>query len=241
MTDRSHLRSFVCALGHELRVTKRCLTDDVADSCDASFDELVGRHGIIRAFLRERRGATSGMDTLGPGGGDRPLTVLRHTNDWRGVTWYDEETAVVWLCACARHRSGQPDDAFPRFEALRQTGHIWPIADDYESLAADRGEQFISFVLSDAPRLLAKAQAEPDIEHTMVIGLEPVSIVVEVVETLEETFVAVSAVRLLPSQFQVLLAALYPDRSFMDWRSADRLPTRPLDHTRAEFCMSIVH
>ena len=158
-SDRSHLRSFVCVLGHELRITRRCLTDDVNDSCDALFDELVARHGIIRAFKRERRSATSGTDTLGPSGGERPLTVLRHTNNWRGVTWFEEKAAVVWLCACARHRSGQPNDAFPRFESLREAGYIWPTDDDYEALAADRGEQFAAFVVTDAPRLLASARA----------------------------------------------------------------------------------
>lgn len=240
-SDRSHLRSFVCVLGHELRITRRCLRDDVDDSCDALFDELVARHGIIRAFKRERRSATSGPDTLGPSGGARPLTVLRHTNNWRGVTWFEEAAAVVWLCACARHRSGQPNDAFPRFESLREAGYIWPTDDDYEALAADRGEQFAAFVVTDAPRLLASARAEPDTEHVLVIGREPVAIVVQVVETLEETFVAVSGVNLLPSLFLLLLVALYPDRRFDEWQPAQHLPTRQLDHTRAEFCLSIVH
>jgi hypothetical protein len=75
----------------------------------------------------------------------------------------------------------------------------------------------------------------------MIIGHEPVAIVVQVVETLEETFVAVSGLHLLPSLYQLLLVALYPDRPFSEWRPAQRLPTRLLDHTRAEFCVSILH
>ena len=140
--DRPHLGSLVCAAGHELRVTDRCLREDLSRSREATFEELAGRHGIVRAFSRERSGATAGVDTLGPRGGRRPLTVLRHTNDWRGVTWFDKETGVVWLCACAWHRSGQPDDAFPIFETLRDKDRIWPTEEDYEALLADRGGAF---------------------------------------------------------------------------------------------------
>lgn len=239
--DRLHLRSFVCRAGHELRVAGRCLTEDLNESFEASFEELEKRHGIVRAFRRERRASTVGADTLGPAGGSRPLTVLRHTHNWRGVTWLDEEVGVVWLCACGWHRSGQTDDAFQQFEALRDDGRIWPIDEDYEALAADRGEQFVAFVISDAPRLLATARAAPEIEHVLTIGREPVALVVRVIETLEETFVAVSGVNLTPPLFQLLLVSLYPDRRFEEWRPEPRLPTRELDHTRAEFCLSIVH
>jgi hypothetical protein len=239
--DQPHLRSFVCSLGHELRITGRCLREDLVDASDASFDELAKRHGIIKAFRRERRNATAGVDTLGPGGGVRTLTVLRHTNDWRGVTWFDQEKGVVWLCACGWHRSGQPGDAFPHFTTLRQNSGIWPSDDDYEALEADRGEQFAAFVVTEAPRFLAAARAAPETEIVMVIGREPVAIVVRVVETLEETFVAFSGLRLAPPLFVLLFVALYPDRGFKDWRTEPRLPTRELDRPRAELCFSILH
>lgn len=239
--DRPHLGSLVCAAGHELRITERCLSEDLSSSRAATFEELAGRHGIVRAFSRERSGTTIGPDTLGPGGGRRPLTVLRHTNDWRGVTWFDEQTQVVWLCACGWHRSGQPDDAFPIFETLRDKGRIWPTEEDYEALLAGRGERFAAVVVDDAPRLLAMARASPDTEQILSIGGEPVALVVRIVETLEETFVAVSALNLMPTLWLLLLAALYPDRGLQEWRAEQRLPTRELDHSRAESCMSIVH
>lgn len=239
--DRAHLRSVICAAGHELRITHRCVREDLGESPDAPFEELQGRYGIVRAFRRERRAATSGADSLGAAGGPRPLTVLRHTHHLRGVTWFDEREEVVWLCACGRHRSGDADDAFPFFERLRAGGHIWPNARDYEALAYDRSEQFAALVLDEAPRLLTLAQSHPGTEHVMVIGREPVAIVVRVVETLRETFVAVSGLHLGPNQFQILLVALYPDRGYREWRFEQRLPTRELDRTRAEICLSIVH
>jgi hypothetical protein len=239
--DRPHLGSLVCGAGHELRITGRCLNEDLGGAPTAAFEDLASRHGIVRAFRRERSSATTGPDHLGPAGGPRPLTVLRHTNDWRGLTWFDSEENVVWLCACARHRSGQPGDAFPFFRALEATGRIWPSEEDYEALAADRGEQFAAFVLDDAPLLLVRARKAPGTEQVLVIGREPVTVVVHIVETLEETYVAVSTLTLTPSQYQLLLVALYPDRAYDDWRVEQRLPTRDLDYARAEICVSIIH
>lgn len=240
-SGRSHLGSFVCAAGHELRVTGRCCSEDLGSPQSATFEDLVSRNGIVRAFQSERSSATTGPDILGPQGGKRSLTILRHTHHWRGVTWFDEEEGVVWLCACAWHRSGEPDDAFPVFRALRDAGQIWPTEDDYEALAADRGEQFASFVVEEAQVLLAMAREAPETEQLLVIGREPVAVVVRIVETLEETYVAVSTINLALPLFQLLLVALYPDSSFNDWRPEQRLPTRELDYQRAEFCMSIVH
>ena len=239
--DRTHLRSLICVAGHELRITARCLREDLGDSPGALFADLYRRHGIVKAFRRERSGATAGPDPLGPGGGARPLTVLRHTHHWRGVTWFEDAEGVVWLCACGWHRSREPGDAFDVFEQMRRDGRIWPTEEDYEALAADRGEQFAALVVDDGPRLLAMARANRETEQVLVIGREPVSIVVHVVETLEETFVAVSGVTISPSQLQLLLVSLYPDRRFEEWRLEDRLPTRELDLIRAEFCVSIVH
>jgi hypothetical protein len=239
--DRAHLRSFVCVAGHELRVTKRCLLEDLKEPADTPFDELVGRHDMVRALRRERRAATAGPDTLGPAGGDRPLTVLRHRHRWRGVTWFEPAQAVVWLCGCSgSHRSGAADDAFPYLEALRDEGRIWPTDDDREALEADRGQRFAALVVTDAPVLLAAARAAPGTERRAMIGLEPIAIVVHVVDTLEETFVAISG-RLEVALLQILLVSLYPDSRFDEWRHVDRLPTRELDPTRGEFCLSIVH
>lgn len=239
--DRPHLGSLVCAAGHELRITGRCVTDDLGSAVDSPFQELEGRHDIIRAFRRERSTATAGPDHLGSDRSPRPLTVLRHANDWRGVTWFDDRERVVWLCACAWHRSGQPDDAFPYFKSLQADNLILPTPDDYVALASDRGAQFAAFVVDDAPRLLAMAREAPGTEQVLIIGLEPVSAVVHVVETLEQTFVAISMIRIDISSFQLLLVAMYPDRKFDEWKWEQRLPTRDLDIVQAEMCLSIIH
>jgi hypothetical protein len=238
--DVAHLRSFVCAAGHELRVTARCLTNDLSDSALAPFEELVNRHGIVKAFKRERNEATVGTDYLGTSSRtDRLLTVLRHQHHWRAVTWFDEETSVVWLCACRRHRSGETDDAFPHFEALRDADIIWPSEADYEALAADRGEQFAVLAVTEGPALLDRARNEPNKEHRIEIGLERVGIVVVIVETLEETYIAVSGLNLTFPLLLLLMGALF-DRPFDDWRPESRLPNRDLDYAAAELCFSII-
>lgn len=158
--------------------------------------------------------------------------MLRHSNDWRGVTWHDPDATVVWLCASGWHRSGQPDDAFQLFAQLKDAGRIWSTAEDYEALAADRTEQFAAFVIDDAPRLLAMARAEPEVEHVLAIGQEPVALVVHVVETLEETFVAVSVQNISMEMCQILQVALYPERSFKDLASR-AAPTYPRPRLRA--------
>jgi hypothetical protein len=233
-----HLRSFLCTAGHELRVTTRCVTDDLNVAADTHFERLL-RHPIVEGLKNERATTMHGGNTVGPEAGDKTLWTLRRGNDHRGATWYDAEEAVVWLCAYGLHRSGTPDDAFQRFAALGNI--IYPTAEDYEALEEDRADRFAVRVDLEAQQLLSAARAEPETEKTAVIGrMDKVGLVVHVVETLEQTFVAVVARD--PMRLQLLLGSLYPDRNFSDWEwEEEGLPTRPLDRARGEICLSIVH
>jgi hypothetical protein len=170
------------------------------------------QHPIVGALCRERHTVPHGTTTVGPAAGDKTLWVLRHGNGHRGATWFDPEEQVVWLCAYGPHRSGTPSDAFQHFAALLGAGTMRPTAADLQALAEDHAERYVVVVEDEARELLAAARAALGIEQRRVIGLtQPVGLVVHVVETLEETFVAVYAdARHLP-QFQLLLAALYPD------------------------------
>ena len=236
-----HLRSFVCRAGHDLRVTERCVVEDLESGHDAGFDLLL-RHEIVVALRNQRHTVVHGTDTVGPAAGVDTLWVLRYSHHHRGATWFDPEENVVWLCAYARHRSGEPQDAFPHFDELRRAGLIRPTAADYESLRDDRAERFAVVVSAEAQALLDTARAQPGVEARRVIGTtQPVGLVVHIVETLEETYVAVYGDTTDLAQLQLLIAALYPDRAFDEWRAEQRLPTRDLDLQRGEFCLSIVH
>lgn len=236
-----HLRSFICAAGHELRVTRRCVEADLGLGPDDHLEHLL-RHPIIKAFISERTSELRGTTTVGPAAGDNTLWVLRRTHRHRGATWYDQELNVVWLCAYSRHRSGDPDDAFPKFDEMRESREIWPLDEDRQALLDDRAERFAAVVQQEGEELLKEARAEPGVEHTRVIGTtHPVGLLVHIVETLEETYLAISGATMNPAQLQLLLVALYPDSAFNEWRPEERLPTRELDVTRAEFCLSIAH
>ncbi|MEJ7786477.1 MAG: hypothetical protein WKF96_16870 [Solirubrobacteraceae bacterium] len=195
----------------------------------------------MRALRNERHTVVYGTTTVGPAAGDDTFWVLRQGSNHRGATWFDSTESVVWLCAYGRHRSGQPDDAFQHFAALIRDGTIRPTETDHQALAEDRAERFADVVVEEAQELLAAARAHPGTEERRVIGTtQPVGLVVHIVETLEETFVAVYGDATMPAQLQLLLVALYPERAFDDWRWEQRLPTRELNLARGEICLSIL-
>lgn len=144
----------------------------------------------------------------------------------------------MWLCACGKHRSGEPDGAYQRFAALIQDGLIYPEAEDYERLNDERAERFVALAPAELQGLLAAAEARAGEEVRAVIGgVEELGIVVVVVETLDELFVACSQAALAdPTRVNIILAGLCPDRTWPQWRHVRELPTRAL---RAhEICFS---
>jgi len=239
-SGQSQGRGYLCSSGHELRITRRCLEEDLGeDPDDCSFEALCRVHPIVRAFRSRRSDSTGDGNTVGPAAGDMTVYTLRHSHHHRGATWHDEESNVVWLLAIGRHRSGQADDAFKHFQDLSERGCFYPEEGDLEDLLSDRSEEFIEWARISIPHLLENARKELGVELQITIGSEPVSCVVHVVETAEERFFAVSGNVGLSglATLQVLFA---PDRGFHDWRSESKLPTRELDFTRSEMCFSIV-
>jgi hypothetical protein len=102
--------SYICAKW-ELRVTERCLAEDLGVGADSSFADISGAE-IIRAFIKKRCTRAENTRQVTPltcG----PVWVLASGNDHRAGTWFDEDQRVVWLLAYGRHRSGQNDDFFP--------------------------------------------------------------------------------------------------------------------------------
>jgi nucleotide-binding universal stress UspA family protein len=232
--------SFMCDAGYELRVTHRCIRHDLGLPLPQVFEDMAAAHEIVLAFQRKASASTVGSKTVGPEAGERTLYRLARGDDHRGVTWFDPQSRVVWLCGSRFHRSGDADDAFPYFESLLKQGAVWPQPDDYEWLEEDRAARLAEALPEAAQELLAEARRRPNVEHRRVVGTGEVGVVVEVVETLEETYVATS-VRVMadPIGLVVLLAAFYPNRDLVEWRFQARLPTRPLEPS--ELCMSILH
>ena len=182
-----------------------------------------------------------GTRTVGPACGDFTVYRLGYGHDHRGATWHDAVERVVWLCAYGLHRSGEDDDAFPYFHDLIRAGTLLPTEDDYAALFDDRGRRFADTLYEDAQHLLARARSTPGVEQIGVLGGEQTTaVVVDVVDTLEETYVAFSVVRINTSRLVMILAAFDVEAAFADWELVERLPTRPLRVADGEICYRIL-
>jgi hypothetical protein len=239
LVNKPHRGSFFYE-GWELRVTERCLVEDLQVHADAPFEQLLS-YEIIKAFVGYRAKTPEGGKTVGPAAGENTLYRLSYGDDHRGATWYDPVEKVIWLCAYhGRHRSGESDDAFPYFNELIQAGRIRPTEDDYARLLEERDERFVDLVLDDAQALLKEARATPGEEVASVIGGEAtVGVLVDVVDTLSETYVAFSAEEVGYARLVLLLAGFYPEAAGTDWEQCRDFPTRELRDN--ELCFRILH
>lgn len=223
---------------HELRVTRRCLAEDIGVGPDAPF-EAVMDDPLVKALVRERSDQTNGAKTVGPAAGADTLYRLSHGDRNRGATWWDEAEGVVWLCATHyNHESGSAGDSFVYFDQLIADGEMKPTAEDYEALYEERDQWFYDHALGDAQELLAVARADPGFEARGVIGKAiDTGVVVEVIETLEEIFVAFMWADLPPdpTAMATLLAAFVPESQLEDWQSGGSHPTRALEEGEALF------
>jgi hypothetical protein len=198
-------------------------------------------HPIVRAFESQRAEDPVGTRTVGPAAGDLTVYRLGHGHDHRGATWHDQGERVVWLCAYRLHRSGEDDDAFPYFHELIRTGVLLPTEDDYAALFDDRGYRFTETLYEDAQRLLDRARLRPGAEQVGVLGgEETTAVVVEVVDTLKETYVAFSVARMDASRVIMILGAFDVKAEFSDWELVARFPTRPLRLQDGEVCYRIL-
>lgn len=232
-----HRGSCLCGT-YELRITHRCLTNDLNLGPTADF-AIARSHPIVHALENQRSTSPIGAKTVGPAAGERTIYRLAYGHDHRGATWFDQAERVVWLCAYRLHRSGDPDDAFPYFHALIDSGELLPTADDYEALFLDRDRRFVDTMSVDAQALLGRARSNPGVEQVGVIGgQETTGVVVEIVETLEETYVAFALTVGDYTRIILLLIAFYPDATFKDWDLAASLPTRSLRDN--EICYRIL-
>lgn len=226
--QRCHRGSCLCET-HELRITRRCLADDLNVDPGTEFANARS-HPIVEAFETQRSTNPTGGKTVGPIAGERTIYRLGSGHDHRGATWFDGHEQVVWLCAYGFHRSGEVDDAFPYFHDLIREGRMLPTEDDYEALFWDRAHRFAETLPQDAQNLLAKARSNPGVEQVGILGeRQNTSIVVEVVEILEETYVAFSLAQIGDYTMIVsILAAFFPNAVFSEWEQASMLPTRAL-------------
>lgn len=231
------LRGSYFIAGYELRVTARCLEEDLEKSLDTPIGDLLD-HPIVKALIKDRATEPDAGKTVGPEAGENTIRRLGYGHDHRGATWWDRTEKVVWLCAYhGKHRSGGADDPFKKhFPELIAAKRMKPTAFDYEALFAERDERFVDLVQRDAQALLAEARREPGAEKRAVVGGEAdVGCFVEVVEALEETYVAFFIEEVTYERFVILLNAFYVAR-FEWWEQVHEMPHRAIDEASGEVC-----
>lgn len=238
--DRANCRrgSYLCE-NWELRVTTRCLVEDLGWDAGTRFEDLLGQD-IIKGLVGKR--STDPIDTrrVAPLTSGHEVYTLGYGHRHRGATWHDEQNGVIWLCAYGRHQSGAADDAFPYFKQLDAEGRLFPTREDYESLIEDRNRRFADAIVADAQALLAGAREEPGVEKPGVLADSVgAGVAVQVVETLEETAVAIHAHDLRPGWLDIILAAFFPDADLRSWEWSDSFPTRSLRED--ELCYRHLH
>jgi hypothetical protein len=217
--------SYICD-EWELRVTERCINEDLGRKSDALFSDLLSVP-IIKAFVSKRCDRTDDTRQVNDVRCKVPIWVLARGDDHRGGTLYDEQNKVLWLVASGRHRSGEPDDFFPYCAGIDREGRLLPTETDYERLFDERAERFVYQMRVEAPLLLQAAAASPGTEVSGTLGGRfGVGVTIEVDDDLQVTTVAIQVGEAPWEQLMLVLAAIHADEA---WEPIDGMPHRELE------------
>lgn len=211
-----------------LRVTERCLTDDLGlkkDLVESDARDFADSHAAVKKFVAMRGSDPAGGE---PTYGDykRGLICSLHVGSARAVTTWDDVGDVCWLLAYDEyHRIGEPDDAYAVFNDLHSAGRLMPTAEDYEAILLDTSEDWIERFFEAGIRLLERARAHPgsDEFETWEDGGRQVicvDMVVDGDDSAEEGWVGITlpdGVMLNDEQVYELVAGLIPEDADPLW------------------------
>lgn len=216
--------AFICS-DWELRITGRCLEEDLNASAEADFEAVRGLE-IVKAFVGECAEKANGTRQVSPLRCGQEIWVLARGNDHRGATLHRPDQQVLWLLAYARHRSGQSDDFFPFCKELDKQERLLPTKDDYKRMVVERDRRFVDAVRVEAPLILREARSCEGEYRCTAGGSLGASVSVEFDGELDATAITVAfqANEIEYEQALVLLAALTPSA----WEPIQRMPSREL-------------
>lgn len=229
LIGHTHNGSYLCR-DWELRVTRRCLVEDLEVDVDSSFEDLLGI-AIIKAFVKKRAQRTDDTRQVSPLTCGKPVWVLARGSDHRAGTLFDEAERVVWLVAYRRHRSGAADDFFPYCKALDTEGKLLPDAPDYEGLLRDRDVRFAFAIRIEAPLILKKARTSGIEQRATIGGSYGVCVALEAADDLEAISVAFKAGTVPRDYIPIVLAAFKAGH----WDAAYSMPSRELQQDECAF------
>lgn len=172
--------------GHELRVTRRCLIEDLGfrpEAVNVPLAELAqGRTEgarLLRSFLDQRDHAPepddeNELEGLAP---DTPrLYPFRRGERQRGVTWYQRKDQIVWFVAAHHaHVSGAVTDSYVYFRSLRRE-ELLPESEDVVRWVDERSDAEADAIYDEVPELMRQAAATPDVEIRGHVGRVPIGI-----------------------------------------------------------------
>lgn len=152
----------------QLKLTRQALADlglSVEEYCGRWADEFQNLHPVVAAFVERRQQNPEGIETT-------QLPVTRavvynlHNDRWRGLTWHDRESDVVWLLGVGWHEQGSRTDAYEVLKRRDVLGELMPTEDDYRDLEMplEELESFVTHVWEEVPELLLKAQNNPGLD-----------------------------------------------------------------------------
>jgi len=219
----------------QFRLTRRALDDlslSIEDYAHRLATDYVDAHEFVRAFVERRQQHAKGQEWTSLPKTAAPVYNLHHGR-YRGLTWHDEESDVVWLLGVGWHESGSRGDAYAMLKRRDAAGTLMPTEEDYLDLemSFEEARSFVVQVREQAPALVARARERPGVETRGVIaGRLSAGVVVEVVvvtdedESLEEIWIAfelpptpgASALPPQPEWIQVILAAMLPFEAGLD-------------------------
>lgn len=209
--------SYLCE-GYELRVTLRCVSEDLDLATDQPF-EKPPEHDVIGAFVDEwRDGLPEGASTV-PG-----LTLSGRVRRLGrgGAIWHDENAKAAWLVAYAEEAS------VAYFRELDAEGRLKPTVEDYEALVIDRDLRFVDMVEAEAARVLREARAQVGTEQHAELDIDTgISITIERADDVERIYLAIKPWdRPDDARRHLLFGCFFSGSTLDDIKVVDEVPGR---------------
>lgn len=219
----------------QLRLTRHALEDlqlSVAAYAHQPATDFADAHEVVSAFVDRRSQSPVGQEWTNLPVTRAPAYNLHHGR-YRGLTWFDEESDVVWLLGVGWHESGSRVDAYRVLKRRDVAGSLMPTEVDYLDLELTLAEQrsFAAQLSEQGPALMVRAREAVGVEVRGVIAARlGVGVMVEVVvvsgdaERLEEVWIGFELPPLagrceLPPQeewIMLILAAMLPEYARVD-------------------------
>lgn len=231
----------------DLRITRRCLRDDLRLGGDASgnAEAHVDVHPLVRAFVERRGQSQTGQETFrcGTEVTGLPLFTL-HFGDDRAATWHQKsvppgvkseyELGIVWLLGIRSEHD---------YDGLCDLGNdLLPSLADAQAFIDEQALTFARALVEEVPALLARAeQHKGRIVEDVIAGGIRVRLHRDPDDEAPLLTVAISSnplpgtVQLAPDWFTRLLSAFFPD-DFADLSFAGDIGGQPLKRDESAYC-----